>query len=127
MGSNRSFTELIKRHLDKMAAEDKAFAEKYADESKNLNACATYITEQARKQAVRSTAVIEDEVVFGWAAHYYQETNEDLANEGKEKAQDAKPKEDKVACTVSISKPTKLAKKQEKSKYIELDLFGGTL
>jgi hypothetical protein len=127
MTKNNEFSTVVNQYLQNMAEHDEAFAEKFANKEKSIVKCCDYIVNQARKQAVKSAAIVQDDVVFGWAAHYYQETNEDLANEGKEKAQDAKPKEDKVACTVSISKPTKLAKKQEKSKYIELDLFGGTL
>ena len=124
------FKEIIKQHLEKMAVVDKSFAEKFANKEKSIEKCCDYIVNQARKQAVESAAVVQDDVVFGWAAHYYQETNEDLANEGKEKTKTTNTIDDKVSCTVSISKSTPTKKspvKKENSKYIELDLFGGTL
>ena len=124
------FKEIIKQHLENMAVADKSFAERYADESKNIDDCVDYIKNKACKKAVSGMAAIEDEVVFGWAAHYYQETNEDLANDVKEKTKTANTIDDKVSCTVSISKsiPTKKSPvKKENIKYIELDLFGGTV
>ena len=130
MENNISFTDSIKQHLDKMAAEDKAFAAKYADKSKNLNACVKYITDQARKQAVEGTAVIEDNTVFSWAVHYYQETEETLAKENGKVVKEVEPKKNKDSHVVSINQSTvsdRKKKKQKKSRYLELDLFGGAL
>ena len=67
------FKEIIKRHLDKMAQQDFAFAERSKDEKKSLDKCIQYITSQAKKQAKGGCAAIEDAVVYGWAVHYYQE------------------------------------------------------
>ena len=53
------FKEIIKRHLDKMAQQDFAFAERYKLESKNINDCCKYITSQAKKQAKNGCAAIE--------------------------------------------------------------------
>ena len=111
--------EAIKQHLDEMAAQDKAFAVRYADESKSLDDCVDYIMVRARKEASRGGAWIEDSIVYGWAAHYYQEDN---LKEEKTESKD-KPKQE-IATKVSISKKSKAEKKSE---YIELDLFGGTL
>lgn len=130
MTKNNEFSTVVNQYLQNMAEHDEAFAERFANKEKSIEKCCDYIVNQARKQAVKSAAVVQDDVVFGWAAHYYQETNEDLANEGKEKTKTTNTIDDKVSCTVSISKST-LAKKspvkKENSKYIELDLFGGTL
>ncbi len=46
-----TFRELIKAHLEKMAAQDFAFAERYKLETKSLDKCLQYITTQAKKQA----------------------------------------------------------------------------
>lgn len=116
--------DIIKQHLESMAAKDKAFAKVYAKESKNLDECIEYIRSRAKKEAVSGCAIIEDSVVFGWASHYYQEDN--LKEEKSEsiKAQSTKEQEPKTAVKVSI---TKKRKTEKKSDYIELDLFGGTL
>lgn len=130
MTKNNEFSTVVNQYLQNMAEHDEAFAERFANKEKSIVKCCDYIVNQARKQAVKSAAVVQDDVVFGWAAHYYQETNEDLANEGKEKTKTTNTIDDKVSCTVSISKsiPTKKSPvKKENSKYIELDLFGGTL
>jgi hypothetical protein len=111
--------DIIKQHLDGMAEKDKAFAERYANDAKNLDACMDYIMQRARKEATKGMAIIEDNIVYGWAAHYYQEDN--LKDEKKE-AKD-KPKQE-IATKVKISKKVKAEKKSE---YIELDLFGGTV
>lgn len=130
MTKNNEFSTVVNQYLQNMAEHDEAFAEKFANKEKSIVKCCDYIVNQARKQAVKSAAVVQDDVVFGWAAHYYQETNEDLANEGKEKPKTTNTIDDKVSCTVSISKSTPTKKSpvnKENSKYIELDLFGGTL
>lgn len=113
--------DIIKQHLEEMAAKDKAFAARFADETKNLDGCMDYIESRAKKEAVRGCAIIEDRIVYGWAAHYYQE--ESLKDE---KEIETKPKQE-IATKVSISKKPKAKVEEKKSKYIELDLFGGTL
>ena len=45
------FKDIIKAHLDKMAQQDFAFAERYKLESKSLDKCIQYIKSQAQKQA----------------------------------------------------------------------------
>lgn len=52
--------------------------EKFLNPEKSMTQMYEYITEQARKQAVNNTAMIEDAVVYGLAIHYFDETNEDL-------------------------------------------------
>ena len=114
------FKEIIKAHLDKMAQEDFAFAERYKLESKNLDSCVAYIKSQAKKQAKSGCAAIEDAVVYGWAVHYYQEDNV--------KVEDVKAKI--VAPKVEKPKEIKPIKalvqdKKNENKCVQLDLFGG--
>lgn len=71
--NNNSFQDTIKAYLDKRAEEDSLFAVTYAKENKNIKDCCTYITSQAKKQASNGCAAISDDVVFGWAVHYYDE------------------------------------------------------
>lgn len=71
--NNNSFQDTIKAYLDKRAQEDSLFAVTYAKENKNIKDCCTYINSQAKKQAVNGCAAISDDVVFGWAVHYYDE------------------------------------------------------
>lgn len=71
--NNNSFQDTIKAYLDKRASEDYLFAATYAKENKNIKDCCSYIISQAKKQASDSCAAIPDDVVFGWAVHYYDE------------------------------------------------------
>lgn len=75
MKSTNNFNETIKAYLDQRAQEDELFAVSYAKESKNIKDCCSYITSQAKKQASNGCAAISDDVVFGWAVHYYDEDN----------------------------------------------------
>jgi hypothetical protein len=40
---------------------------------KTLQGCWSYITAEAKKQAVNGCACIEDNTVYGWAMHYFEE------------------------------------------------------
>lgn len=68
-----NFQDTIKAHLDERASKDELFAVNYAKENKNIEECCSYITSEAKKQAKSGCAVIADDVVFGWAVHYYDE------------------------------------------------------
>lgn len=52
--------------------------DKYLNEEKSLKQMVEFIRENAEKQAKNGMAMIEDEVVYGWAIHYFDETNENL-------------------------------------------------
>lgn len=109
------FKEIIKAHLDSMAEQDAAFAERYKLESKTLDNCIKYIYEEARKLKSGNCAAVDDATVFGWAAHYYQE------DDVKVKDTNAKVK----VITPPAPKKEKPApkKKEEKAKCLQLDLF----
>lgn len=71
--NNNSQQDKTKAYLDKRTQEDSLFAVTYAKENKNIQDCCSYITSQAKKQAINGCAMIEDDVVYGWAVHYYDE------------------------------------------------------
>lgn len=58
--------------------------EKYLNEEKSLKQMIDFIKSQAKKKSENGIAMIEDEVVYGWAIHYWDETNDSLEL-GKEK------------------------------------------
>lgn len=122
------FKEIIKRHLDKMAQQDFAFAERYKDEKKSLNECIKYITSEAKKKAKSGGVWFEDAVVFGWAVHYYQEDNIKV-QPVKEKVKvghvggDMKPS-DVEDTFVNVKKTKAIVKDKRDNKCKELDLFG---
>lgn len=47
--------------------------EKMRDPKKSITDMWQFVESNARKQATGNTACIEDEVVYGWAVHYYDE------------------------------------------------------
>ena len=51
--------------------------EKMRNPKKTITDMFKYIENQARKQAVKGCAMVEDQVVFGWAVHYFDEENVD--------------------------------------------------
>ena len=72
------FQTAIKAHLDKMAAQDEAFAEKYAakceNEDESIKKCCSYIISEVQKKYKQGNgAVLTDAEVFGMAMHYYDE------------------------------------------------------
>lgn len=52
--------------------------DKYLNEEKNLTQMVDFIKSLALKQSKNGMAIIEDEVVYSWAIHYWDETNKEL-------------------------------------------------
>ena len=72
----KSAKERIKDYLDERASQDELFAKSYAKSNKNIDECYDYIVGEARNQCKDSDSIcIPDDVVFGWAVHYYDEDN----------------------------------------------------
>ena len=68
---NKEFQKVIKAYLDKRAKDDALFAKAYAKAEKGLEECCKYIMAQAKKMG--NAVAVADEVVYGWAVHYYDE------------------------------------------------------
>lgn len=123
------FKEIIKRHLDKMAQQDFAFAERYKLESKSIDKCVQYITAEAKKKTKSGGVWLEDDVVFGWAVHYYMEDDVKV-KPVKEQVKighlggDMKPNDVKDTF-INVKKTKAIVKDKKDNKCIELDLFGG--
>ena len=118
------FKQIIKAHLDNMAQQDFAFAERYKSEKKSLDQCCKYIMSEAKKQAKNGCAAVEDSIVYGWAVHYYQE--DDVVIEKTNIHQVVTPKADKP----KVEKPKEIKPikalvkdKSDKEKCVQLDLF----
>ena len=63
----------IQTYLDNRAKNDALFAVAYAKPNKNIDECVAYIVGEARKQG-GNAVYVPDDVVFGWAVHYYDES-----------------------------------------------------
>lgn len=80
----------------------------YLNEEKCLSQMISFIKSEAKKQAKDGVAMIEDEVVYSWAIHYWDETNESLKLEKVEKKVETKKKDTpKLVKKVSKSTTTK--------------------
>lgn len=64
--------KVIKDHLDQRAQTDELFAEVYAKPNKSIDECLEFIMGEARYLGGNAVCV-PDDVVFGWAVHYYDE------------------------------------------------------
>lgn len=120
--NNNSFQDTIKAYLDKRASEDSLFAVTYAKENKNIKDCCAYINSQAKKQASNGCAAILDDVVFGWAVHYYDEDDikvEKVSNVRSEvKTSAPKKTEEKM-----VETPVMKIKPKKKEDVGQLSLF----
>lgn len=70
MNSTELFKKTIEAHLNKVAEQEPAFAEKLSNPEKNLDNCITYILNQVQQSGCNGFA---DEEIFGMALHYYDE------------------------------------------------------
>lgn len=52
--------------------------DKYLNEEKNLKQMVDYIKQLAKKESTNGVAIVEDEDVYAWAIHYWDESNENL-------------------------------------------------
>lgn len=75
--------EPVRQYLEKRAAEDPQFAEKFNNPKKSLKDCCAYIYGEAKKRAGGSQCVyIPPEEVFGMAVHYYDEDDIKVTSAG---------------------------------------------
>lgn len=66
----RAFNETIKAYLEKKAENDPLFAVKYANPSKSVDDCVTYILNSVQKSGCCG---FTDDEVYGMAIHFYEE------------------------------------------------------
>ena len=71
MKGTQAFQDTIRTYLDNMAESDALFAVKYANPSKSLSECITYIICQVQKSGCNG---FEDDEIFGMAVHYWEES-----------------------------------------------------
>ena len=67
--------EIIKKYLAQRCLTDDSLARNMKKDGKTIKGCCDYIIGQARKAAKKNVAMIEDDVVYGWAVHYFDEDN----------------------------------------------------
>ena len=66
----RAFNDTIREDLEGMAENDALFAVKFANPTKSMEDCVTYIINQVQKSGCNGFA---DDEIFGMAVHYWEE------------------------------------------------------
>lgn len=129
--------QAIKNYLANRAKTDELFAVAYAKPNKNIDECFNYILGEAKKQG--NAVYLPDEVVFGWAVHYYDEddikinklpantkvtakASVELTEDDKEKARDLALKEYKQQCIDKLKAAEKKKAELKKRKQAELSI-----
>ena len=96
MKTTDHFKKTIKSYLEQRAEEDAQFAEKYANEEKNIDDCATYILNTVQKSGCNG---FTDDEVYGMAVHYYDEESIDV---GKQ-----------ISCRVAVNHTVELTEEEK--------------
>lgn len=84
--------------------------EKYLNEEKSLKQMIKFIKSEARKKQEDEIAMIEDEVVYNWAIHYWDESNKTLNLKDDEIVSSKNDKTSKTEEKQSVAKNTKKEK-----------------
>ena len=71
----QAFNETIKTYLEERAENDALFAVKYANPSKSVDDCVTYILNSVQKSGCCG---FTDDEVYGMAIHFYEENEIDV-------------------------------------------------
>ena len=126
--------QAIKSYLDNRAKTDELFAVAYAKPHKNIDECFNYILGEAKKQG--NAVYLQDDVVFGWAVHYYDEddikinklpantkvsarASVELTEEDKEKAREQAIEAFKKQCIDKLRAEEEAKAKREAEKAAE--------
>ena len=88
--ASTDYKGIIARYLFNFANEDEHFKQKLLETDKTLDDCINYIKSEAKKVAVNSCAVVEDNVVYQQARHYFLEDS--INNEVKASQPKSAPK-----------------------------------
>lgn len=102
--ANNANEQRVLDYLEENASE--VLAEKINDGNKTLNGFFAYARGEAQKLAVNGCACVEDQTVFGWAIHYFEEEDIKEPTTAKEPAK-------VIKATKAAEAPVK-AKKDEK-------------
>lgn len=131
--SMNTVKQAIKSYLDNRAKTDELFAVSYAKTNKSIDECFNYVVGEAKKQG--NAVYLPDDVVFGWAVHYYDEddikvnklpsgtrvsanTSVDLTEEEKEEVRKKALKAYELQCVeeMKAAEEAKAKKEAEKRK-----------
>lgn len=69
--SDGKYEKILLSYLEKNASDDLAMRINEGD--KTLSQCWNFIVSEARKKADKGCAVVDDETVYGWCIHFFEE------------------------------------------------------
>lgn len=72
-----AFADTIRHYLEKRAENDVLFAVKFANPSKSVEDCVTYIINEVKKSGCNG---FTDDEIFGKAVHYFEEKEIEIGN-----------------------------------------------
>ena len=72
-----AFADTIRHYLEKRAESDALFAVKFANPSKSVEDCVTYIINEVKKSGCNG---FTDDEIFGKAVHYFEENEIEVGN-----------------------------------------------
>lgn len=108
--SDDTYLEIIADELIKQCEKEESFKDKVLIEKKTLKDCWDYIKSRARKEAKNGCAMIKDDVVFGWAIHYFDEEElEDWKEKPKNTPKPKRKKTTKPKPKKEEDKPTQIS------------------
>lgn len=123
------YIAVIGKYLKDRALTDPSVEEDLKKESKSLKRCFQFIIDEARKMQKGNCAMIKDDVVFGWAVHYYDEDNLSIDEVRKTTVTQKKKTEEVIKNsnvekkTVAVDKPKAKVNKGQISIGDQLSLF----
>lgn len=118
-----TFENIIQSYIENRTKEDSLFAETCKKANKSIKGCCKYIYSQAKNMAKGGKVVgIDDDTVFGWAVHYYDEDSIEIDEVDDELVEVSAPSEDTLKSTIHQERRPKRVKK-EKINNMQLSLF----
>ena len=72
-----AFADTIRHYLEQRAEKDVLFAVKFANPSKSVEDCVTYIINEVKKSGCNG---FTDDEIFGKAVHYFEESEIEVGN-----------------------------------------------
>lgn len=72
-----AFADTILQYLEKRAENDELFAVKFANPSKSVDDCVTYIINEVQRSGCNG---FTDDEIFGKAVHYFEESEIEVGN-----------------------------------------------
>lgn len=114
-----SQTEAIKIYCEETAKHDTQLAEGLKQTDKDYDKCWSFIMAKAKSHLSSKSGHVMPSIVFGWAVHYFTESNDDLEKEvgkisSKEKTTTESKQED-------IVKKTQIKKEANKKVGVEVN------